>query len=1129
MSTVIGAMEAYLKLNIDDFEKNLEAAKQQVASISTGFDTLTAVGDKVSGVGKTLTATLTTPIVGMGAACVKTTADFDSAMSKVGAISGATGGDLAKLRAKAKEMGESTKFSATKSAEAFTYMAMAGWNSGQMIDGIAGIMNLAAADGLDLATTSDIVTDALTAFGLEAKDSGHFADVLAKASSSANTNVSMLGESFKYVAPVAGSLGYSAEDTAVALGLMANSGIKGSQAGTSLRAALTRMIKPTDAAAKLMSQYGLSMTNSDGSMKSLGEVMAMLRTKLGNLTEAEQAQIAAELFGQEAMSGMLSIINASESDYDNLTTAIGNADGTAQKMADTMNDNLRGQLVLLKSQLEGVAIQIGEKLIPHIRSFLTRVSEWITKFSELFKVHGDLILRIAGVVAAIGPMLFAVGKAVSIYGKMKSAITNIKAICQATGPALNALKASIASISAPVLIIVGVIAVLVAAFKHLWDTNEAFRVAMTNIWNGIVSAVQGFCQGIVDRLNALGFNFQSITDVLKAIWDGFCNFLAPIFEGAFALISTILSTVLNTLTGLFDIFAGIFTGNWSMVWQGVKEVFGGIWNGISSAFGTVLNMLKGLANVFLGWFGTNWNTVWTSIQSFFVGIWTGITSFFSGILSGIRLIATTAWTGIQTAISTVMTTISSVITTVWTAIRTTITTVAMGIWTFLTNIWNTISTTISTVVNTIWNTIKTVFQTILLNITTIVLGIKNIISNIFNAIVSFLSGNTAAAKQYIVNAWTTAKNMVTAVVNNLKTIISTVFNAIKTIISTVMNAIKSVMSTVWNGIKSAVTTVVNAIRNIVSNVWNGIKGATTTTWNGIKSAVSTVVNAIRTAVSTAWNSIKSTTTTVWNGIKTGVSVAITGAKAAATTAANNIRSGLTTAWNSVKSATSTAFNAVKTSIGTALQNAVSTAKSKCLSILNGMKGVFANVSTTFSTIGKNVISGIINGIGSMVSSLYTSIKNALSGLVDKAKAALGIASPSRVFRDVIGKMVPKGIAVGVEANTSEAEDSVYSMTNSVLRTADTFRQRFLNLMNIKPGPGYDWALAGLGGGNIRIGSGMAKNDYSGLTKTGQSVVEKTEINIEKIEVRDDRDLDMVTQGLYNRQDQNLRALGRRNI
>ena len=217
--------------------------------------------------GSTLTKSVTLPLAALGTASVKTASDFESAMSKVEAISGSTGDEMDALCDKAIEMGAKTKFSAKESADAFTYMAMAGWDAGQMMDGIGGIMSLAAADGLDLATTSDIVTDALTAFGLQAADSGHFADVLAQASSSANTNVSMLGESFKYVAPVAGSLGMSVEDTALALGLMANAGIKSSQAGTALRTALTNMVKPTDSMAAKMDALGISVTNSDGSMK----------------------------------------------------------------------------------------------------------------------------------------------------------------------------------------------------------------------------------------------------------------------------------------------------------------------------------------------------------------------------------------------------------------------------------------------------------------------------------------------------------------------------------------------------------------------------------------------------------------------------------------------------------------------------------------------------------------------------------------------------------------------------------------------------------------------------------------------------------------------------------------------
>ena len=650
MSTVIGAMEAYLKLNIDDFEKNLKEAKKQVESVSAGFDVMTAVGDKMTSVGNKLTLGLTTPIIGLGTACIKTTADFDSAMSKVSAISGATGDDLASLRAKAKEMGEATKFSATESAEAFTYMAMAGWDTQQMLDGISGIMNLAAADGLDLATTSDIVTDALTAFGLKASDASHFSDVLAKASAAANTNVSMLGESFKYVAPVAGSMGYSVEDVSVALGLMANSGIKAGQAGTSLRAALTRMAKPTKDAAEMMDTYGISISNSDGSMKSLSEVMGILRDNMGSLTEAEQIQAATTIFGQESMSGMLAIINASDEDFNKLTEAIDNADGTAQNMADTMNDNLSGQLTLLKSQIEGIAIQFGEILVPILRDAVSAFSKVLTKVSQMSPETQKLIIKIAAVAAAIGPVLSVTGKAVSTIGKLGSAFSNMKALVMAANASLTAAGTSIGAIAAPIIAVVAVIAVLVAAFKHLWDTNEEFRTRMTEIWNSVVAKFQEFGQGIVDRLNSLGFDFENFTEVLKALWDGFCNFLAPIFEGAFSLVASILSTALDVLLGIADVFIAVFKGDWQGAWEAVKGISATIWNGIVDVFSIVLNTLKGIADVVLGWFGTNWSSVWSSIKSFFVGIWNSIVSFFQGIVNSLKSAISALGTFITTTI-----------------------------------------------------------------------------------------------------------------------------------------------------------------------------------------------------------------------------------------------------------------------------------------------------------------------------------------------------------------------------------------------------------------------------------------------------------------------------------------------
>lgn len=337
---------------------------------------------------KTAIVTGSAAITAMAGYSVKVGSDFEAAMSKVSAISGATGDDLQKLTEKAKEMGAKTKFSATESAQAFEYMAMAGWKTDDMLNGIEGIMNLAAASGEDLATTSDIVTDALTAMGLQASDSGHFADVLAAASSNSNTNVGMMGETFKYVAPVAGALGYNIEDLSQAIGLMANSGIKSTQAGTALRSILARLAKPPKEAAAAMDKYDISMKNSDGSTKSLMEVMENMRDSLRGLPKDEKAAAAAALGGQEAMSGLLAIVNASDTDFKKLASSIKNADGASEKMANTMNDNLKGSITIAGSALEGFGINVYEKMEKPLKSAVDAGTEDINRLSEAFTTGG---------------------------------------------------------------------------------------------------------------------------------------------------------------------------------------------------------------------------------------------------------------------------------------------------------------------------------------------------------------------------------------------------------------------------------------------------------------------------------------------------------------------------------------------------------------------------------------------------------------------------------------------------------------------------------------------------------------------------------------------------------------------
>lgn len=397
---------------------------QASESLSKHSEKLKNVGEKVSGAGDSLLK-ISAPLVAAGAGALKVSADFEEGMSKVQAISGATGEDLSKLTEKAKEMGAKTKFSATESAEALQYMAMAGWKTDDMLAGLEGIMNLAAASGEDLGTTSDIVTDDLTAFGLSAKDSGHFADIMASASSNANTNVSLLGESFQYCASTCGAMGYSAEDASVVLGLMANAGIKGSQAGTTLKTALVNMVKPTDQMAAVMDKYGLTLTNTDGSMKSLHEVVDMLREKMGGLSEAEQSSAAAALFGKESMAGMLSVINASSSDYDKLTSAINNCDGSAKEMSDTMNNNTKGQLTLLKSQLEGVGIQLGQVLLPVVNDAIKSFSNMVDSFSKLSPETQENIIKMTAFGVAAGGALKVVGGGISTIGNIAGGISKL--------------------------------------------------------------------------------------------------------------------------------------------------------------------------------------------------------------------------------------------------------------------------------------------------------------------------------------------------------------------------------------------------------------------------------------------------------------------------------------------------------------------------------------------------------------------------------------------------------------------------------------------------------------------------------------------------------------------------------
>ena len=601
MAVNMGTAIAYLELDTSKFSKGFVSAYNDLKVFgdksATAEQKLNGLSSAFKTTGGLLSKNVTLPIVGVGAAAVKTATDFEAGMSEVKAISGATGSEFDALRDKAIEMGAKTKFSASDSADAFKYMAMAGWDASQMMDGIAGIMDLAAASGEDLATTSDIVTDALTAFGLQASDSAHFAGVLAQASSKSNTNVGLMGETFKYVAPVAGALGYSIEDTAVAIGLMANSGIKGSQAGTALRSTITRLAKPVGEAKDAVEELKISITNTDGTMKPLSQTMVELREKFAGLTEEQKAQYAAMLTGQEGMSGLLAIVNASDEDFQKLTDEINNANGAAEDMASVMMDNTAGAVEQLKGVLESAGILIGEKLTPYIR----KLAEWITglveKFNSLSEEEQDQIVKFGLILAAIGPVLLILAKVISVVSTVvkafklfgttmttvKTSIDLVKAGYTGLATQMGGIPKLVAGIStgfggmlAPIAAVIAIVTVLVGAFVTLWKTNEEFRDNMVGIWNSIKESINNFFDGVVERINALGFDFENIAEVIKTVWFALCDVLAPVFEGAFNTIAIVLDGVFNQILSVMDIFIGLFTGNWEQLGEGVKGVVSGI-------------------------------------------------------------------------------------------------------------------------------------------------------------------------------------------------------------------------------------------------------------------------------------------------------------------------------------------------------------------------------------------------------------------------------------------------------------------------------------------------------------------------------------------------------------------------
>ncbi len=693
--------------NLRDLERQAGQSAVALQKIAATGEKLKTVGSAIEGVGQKLMP-VTAAVGGLGVAAVKVASDFDSAMSQVAAVSGATGKDLEALRDKAREMGSKTKFSASEAAEAMNYMAMAGWKTNDMLSGIEGIMNLAAASGEDLATTSDIVTDALTALGLSAEDSGHFADILAAASSNANTNVSMMGETFKYCAPVAGALGFSAEDTAEAIGLMANAGIKSSQAGTAMRSMMTNLTGEVKFVGDAFGELTIQTTNTDGSMRSLGDILADCRAAFAQMSESEKAANAEALVGKNAMCGFLAVMNAAPGDIEKLNSAINNCDGTAEKMAATMQDNLAGQLTILKSQLEGLAISIGEILMPYIRQIVGWIQGLVDWLNSLDEGTKKIIVTVALVAAALGPVLIVIGKVVGAIGTIMTVVPQIASAISGvigfvSGTVIPAISAVVAAIGWVPLAIAAVVAILVVLYNKcewfrdavnaIWTKIKEFFVSawevicsfftetIPNAWNSLVSFFQGIpawwsglWQSVGDFFSSIWTNMMNnpvltgIVDMIRSLWENLSTTLQGIWNGIKTAASGAWELIKNVVLGSVLLLIDLVTGNFTKlkedaanIWNNIKNAASNIWNGIKQVVGSLAQGLANHVSILFNGLKTTIANIWTAIKNTASSAWNGLKNLVSSIASNLKQAAVNAFKAMVSGIGSALSSLGSVV------------------------------------------------------------------------------------------------------------------------------------------------------------------------------------------------------------------------------------------------------------------------------------------------------------------------------------------------------------------------------------------------------------------------------------------------------------------------------------
>lgn len=1029
---------------------------------SSGFNKgLEGIGSVVkAGIGLTTTVLkgATAGLAALGGAAIKVGSDFEAGMSQVQAISGASGEDLEKLKNKAKEMGATTKFSATESAEALNYMAMAGWKTEDMLGGLEGVMNLAAASGEDLATASDIVTDAMTALGMQASEAGHFSDVLAAAASNANTSVGGMGETFKYAGAMAGTLGYSVEDVALATGLMANAGIKGTMAGTSLNSIMTRLSTNTNGARDAIEELGVAFFNEDGSARSLTDVMGELREATADMTTEQKANFANTVAGMEAQKGLSAILNATEDDYNKLSAAIQNADGCALEMAETMQDNLQGQLTILQSGLEGLGISLYETFQGTAKDVVKEAQGMVQQLQDAFNAGG-----LDGLVSAVGDVLSQIierlaGAAPEL---VNMAVSLVGSLCEGlkSAPGIGDSAASL---------ITSLVTGLASCVDDIWTTAIVLVGKMAEgVAAGAPQMVQAISTTVTDILECLvdwGPDLlQAGVDILLALVDGIVSALPTLISQASVLLLEICEALRSNLPALtqaaIDIAMALITGlaeSAPLLLEAAVQLLMSLIEAVPIIIEQLLAVLPDLITTIYEFLAENAPLIVDAAIQLLMGIIEAIPTIIQAIVDNLPLIITSLVDGFTGALPQIVQAGITLLMGIIEAIPDIVVAIAEN----LPQIITAIASGLAQAIPQIFTAAKDLLWQIITAVPDIVVGIGQAIPDIISGIVNGLIGGIGAV-------WDAACELGSGILDGIKSffginspstvmaeqgdyLVQGLINGLAEMPDQMMQTLDTALNNLiaWgqqmlSGIQNTVQNMVNSAEQVISQLpgkmWTHLINVVTkvTAWG--QQMLNTARTAIQNMISSVVQLISELPGKIWTHLVNVVTKVTTWGQqmlTAATTAIQNMISKIisliaelpgkvwthlvnvvtkVTSWGQqMLSAATTAIQNMVSSIISKLAELPGKVASKLAEVTSAMVQWGSDIVSKMTDVGRNIVSGIWNGISSGWDWLKGKVADLANSLLDSAKSALGINSPSTKFRDKVGKWIMPGVAEGVE-------------------------------------------------------------------------------------------------------------------